>query len=169
MMMFAFMFGIKKDCDLTLASIFSPLVGCGQCVDSWGKKRFVFGIFWFSVEMMMMKPHPHWLSLLGSEAALPCWWRSSPESFSFIQTIIEHNYENTWLGSKLSPPWFDHQQHNHDYLHVVPGLDLLAVESPLALWSWFTHNGDREVQLLVHLQKESESDLENESDWASER
>ena len=75
----------------------------------------------------------------------------------------------TWLGSKLSPPWFDHQHHNHDYLHVVPGLDLLAVESPLALWSWFTHNGDREVQLLVHLRKESESDLENESDWASER
>ena len=113
MMMFAFMSGIKKDCDLTLASIFSPLVGCGQCVDSWGKKRFVCGLFWFSVKMMMMKPHPHWLSLLGSEAALPCWWRSSPESFCFIQTIVEHNFENTYelgLGQNF---------HHHDSITSI--------------------------------------------------
>ena len=134
-----------------------------------GELLWLFSNYFFSIcllMMMTMKPHPHLLSLLESEAALPCWWRSSPERFCFIQTIVEHNYKNTlaWLVLKFSPPWFDHQHHNHDYLHVVPGLDLLAVESPLALWSWFTHNGDREVQLLVHLQKESKSGLENESE-----
>ena len=32
----------------------------------------------FSEFFFEKSPHPHLLSLLGWEAALPCWWRSSP-------------------------------------------------------------------------------------------
>ena len=35
--------------------------------------------YFIQMSVEILESHPHWPSLLGWEAALPCWWRSSPK------------------------------------------------------------------------------------------